>query len=281
MLSFSQFTELNEGITKIPPKVKQKAEQIVMSAALASIYDNAVKYKDKFPKYYKYFMKLAAKYKVKSGSDEAVVIKSINYDLKYLPKNYPKKKVPRITIAAYVADNEKIANSSKGGLYNKTKKQIIINVSSLRLHKLPYKSYDATYTLKSAVDELLTTLEHELIHSVQDQLLDIDFNKAPKSVDKNNLDVNDLYFLNPIEFDPWIVNSSKDFKDNVDVLGEYYSVKELFDLFVGITPEDSKNTYSNKVSEFFIALKKHDEKKWRIAVRKLIDRLKTKYRITI
>ena len=287
----------NEGVVKIPPRLYKKAHHFLWQSVLTRHYDKYMESEAVDPKFFRYITKLFTKYKVRAGVELPYFAETFEYDLKGMSLNYPRKESPTLKLTV-VTDSVKLPKGGRfmagvSGLYTtKNKDQgvqdVLVNCSLEMFDQFPRPSRDLSVAaFKSQMSSVVTTLEHELMHSVQNSLLkavdDSQFSHAT-SDQYPKASKDELYWLSPVEFDPQIVSALNAYKDLLLFKKEFDDTKtpEL-DTFRDLTSPKraSKNSVGGSSKMFFNALKTYDEKRWRIAVKKLRELLVKRYAIKL
>jgi hypothetical protein len=293
-----QLTEVpvtNEGVVKIPPKLYKKAHDFLWWSVLSRHYDKYMASESIDPKFYRYAKKLCTNYKVRKGEVRPYFAETFEYDLRRLSSNYPRAEAPELKLTV-VTDPVKMDNGAKfmagvGGRYvakNKDVQSVLINCDTKMFGKFPIPNRDLSVSaFKSQMDSMVTTLEHELMHSVQHSLLKpLDANQFASATSDQypKATENELYYLSPVEFDPQLISALSDYKDLLLFKKAYDDTKtpEL-DTFKDVTAPKrvAKNSVGAEAKLFFQALKSHDSKRWRIAVKKFRELLVKRYAIEL
>jgi hypothetical protein len=261
---------LIEGVIKTPPKVKKQIIDFVMKEGLSSIRDRVLKvgsnYDESFLKAYK---KMSSKYGVKSQNNENIEIVALKYDLRGMPSNYPRDKVVDVTAVAVL---QKIENlDKKFGQFDSARNILVVNVFRMGVNTIINSE-----KLRSFEKQVMEVVEHELMHSVQTKLLGLKFNTSLIKELFPKANSTERYLLLPEEFDPQIVSSLDEFRKLTRAHSDI-SHRKLLDGFVMA----DKEAHHTLTSQFFWALKKHDEQRWRIAVKKFTILLKSRYSYNI
>lgn len=299
MKSFTDFLYsyegLDEGVVKVPPKLYGKMKDLLWTSVLSRNYDRYMDSETIDKKFFKFISKLMLKYNVTKNVESPYFEKVFNYNIKSMSSNYPRIKSPQIT-TIIITDDVKLKNGTSfmknlGGQYKgkgKTNQSILINCSFYLLDKYPNTVKDLSVAgFKSSMKKIEQVIEHELMHSVQFNLLKgvdkTQFSKAtidkyPKATDR------ELYCLSPVEFDPTIVSAIADYAD-VLLLKKAYSDTKIPEIesFHDITnPSNvSRNGIGFESKMFFSTLKKYDLPRWKIAVKKLRELLITRSGVKI
>ena len=282
----------NEGVINVPKELYQKAEDFLWWSILSRHYDTFNASEESDPAFYRYITKQFSKYKVRKVVLQNGFKKRFNYDLKTFSKNYPLAKAPRIMLVV-VTDPVRLKNgdyfmASAYGKYAPKRdrgdkgvsvQNIVINASTLDFDQFPSIEDGLTVSaFKRHMATLESSLEHEFQHSIQFTLL--------KKVDKSQVSVAttdqypnasklELYYLSPLEFDPQIVSAISDYQALVDDNRAWMDDGEVeLASFEELT---TSTEYNSSAESFFAALKKYDNKRWKIAVKKLRELLINRY----
>ena len=297
MKSFSEFN-LQEGVIKVPPKLYKNIETFVWQTTLGLAYDKSQQAK-KNPdekKYTTWYDKQIKKWKVKKQVEKKdEYTKVFNYDLKSMASHYPKDKVKRIKV---ILSSKRVGDS--GGHFAPKENELVINIGRMDFDRYPDspRGYDVN-NFKVSMEGINTTLRHELMHSVQYNLLQkVDPNqvkdqgymiamalppeKLKKYKEKFGKDFVDiLYYSSQLEFDPQIVTAVNDFKFNLELkklspTKDKDEVLKLFRKFVGLDKQEKSRMVNDNSSAFFNTLKKQSPDKWELAVKKIYQELSKK-----
>ena len=152
MKSFKEY--ISEGVVKVPPKLYKKVEDALWQITLGSAWDNVQKKKDEEPQFYKWYTKQAKKYKVKGQlKKEKEYKRSFNYELKNLPKNYPREKVRRLNL---IISPEDAYTRGEGGTFDPKNNEVKANIGQMSFDRYPNSDYgyDAK-NFKGSIDSVL------------------------------------------------------------------------------------------------------------------------------
>lgn len=280
MITFRQYL-LGEGVVKVPPKMYKSMVETMWWSVLSQNYDHYQSSND--PKFISFINRKNKMYNVNKQEapySDQTYSKTFNYNTKYLPGNYPKGKVPRITLVLnYGKGQMKSAGSYVWSTAN-NKQSIYMNMYIKHFEKYTDRLHDLE-AFKENMNSLENTLKHELMHSVQVKMLSpTDPNQIAHADNEMYPGANEteLYYLSQIEFDPQIISSVKAFDEMKKFHTEFepnITDKAIF----GKLTDPSKQTRGDiglESKNFFKALKKYDETRWKVAIKKLSNILRIK-----
>ena len=163
--------------------------------------------------------------------------------------------------------------------FDPNNQQIIISIKNHYLDKSELESrVGREKCLGTVLTQAIGNLEHEFTHAIQWIILEKFHQKQIKNISDLKIPGNspvyqDEYYNTPIEFDPWIKTEIKKFKaaeDLVKMTRFSFDKKAAIGYFTW--SDSDKNVDIEKLgftgrSEFFGALKKKSEKRWKKAVK--------------
>ena len=207
-------------------------------------------------------------------SRDVVKLKASDVDPRYL-KRAPNFKQRNIFV--YVSNSKERAF----GLYQP---KAVGHHPTIYYHCPPYDSIKNVAKSPEYVDAMFDrvegTIEHELMHAVQQLILDVLHVSGEGHLDANdNIKDYDAYMMDVDEFSPMIVTHAKEitaFLKEMKARGRALSpeqVREFFNSFVNPTvtpPADLEMT----TPEFFEVLYRKDRKKWQKAVKLVYDKVR-------
>lgn len=261
MISFREF--LDEGVIKVPPKLFSKMSDFLVKSILEYHYDD-IKNSDSL-----YIKRILKKYKIKSSVREPYQVSAFNYDLKSFSRNYDRSKTPRINMVVLLTKNSNMTGVA-GRYTSGSKHGVAINAETV---KVDY--------LKEDISRLINVLEHELMHSVQFNLLHPEQSQKTPTEKYPGASREELYLLSNVEFDPTILSALEDFKDLIDFYKKHTDSKDVkrdvFDL-ITTSKKPARNSIGGDSIIFFQTLYKYDKDRWKIAVKKFKDLVDKRYK---
>ena len=297
MKSFSEFN-LQEGVIKVPPKLYKNIETFVWQTTLGLAYDKSQQAKENpdEKKYSAWYEKQIKKWKVKKQVEKKdEYSKVFNYDLKSMASHYPRDKVKRIKVILSNKDT-----GSTGGHFAPKENELMVNIGRMDFDRYPAspRGYDVD-NFRGSMETIKSALKHELMHSVQYNLLKkVDpsqvkdqgymiamalppetLKKYKEKYGKDFVDI--LYYSSQLEFDPQIVTAVNDFRFKLDLnklspTKDKDEILKLFRTFVGLDKPEKRRMVNDNSSSFFNVLKKQSPDKWELAVKKIYQELSKK-----
>lgn len=266
---------LNEGLIGVPPIMFDKTKKYIRKNILWWARDRFKNKSREFPELFKEFKKIVKKYNVIIPPEQYTgPVYAIPVDLQGMGSKYENLSPTVEKVILYFDYNR----TNMPGFWWPEKNAIIICPMAVDFIKNYPSSRNDPIDLEIAINQIITTAEHELRHMVQHIV--INHPEQIKRKEKYNDDGDD-YFTSPIEFDPTIGSNADMFMKFVNFYSERNQITpkkmSLFvKQFVGAAPSSSFDMFA--VTPFFKALKKTSPVKYKIAVKKFITEIQNKLR---
>ena len=297
---------LSEGLIKLPATALKTIVNKTFGLVLGRLYQE-------LPTIRPMLSELAKDRDIKlvpTGADTKAF--SVPIDLTELPKKYQViDAAPKLGILVDWRDSKrsKLGTRSASGLYthDETKPVITIGVKefipskvkrvmfeislSERQRKDPLK--ELRQDLEGRMDIIESTIEHELTHYVQYQLLKpLDDRQAQMASEDEEIKLGKraAYYNSPVEFHPTIRSAVTRYitDERLNLLFELRGTRSFWiRVFTGATPvktsgvhrlvSTSENGGLVKPDVFFLALRSADMNKWKLAVKLFTQELERKY----
>lgn len=275
---------LSEGLVKIPKKLLDACYEYVEFMVMWWAQDRIKERVTEYPQAAAVFDRLRAAlpYSKFPSLDEDfpahddMIGESFKIDWEGMPDSYRKLTPNRTHILVGVDFRQGARGGKVGAVYLPERGGIVVcpmNIEYLRRWPMGHAE-----DLTAALDEIKSTLVHELRHMVQFVLL---ADRDPRQVDRSAgyVDASKTgsrdYLTSPIEFDTIVGSKADEFLWHYRLLlgyGKKIVLSDAIQKYVGAKQGDAINGFS--AEPFFQRWKEKDERKWRIAVRKFIQAVK-------
>ena len=294
---------LNEGMIKLPPRVLEEALKFFNFWALAHILAHGLKKAGKDEDEQQLVMlavkkvadRLQVKMPTKQDVTKAYGARELTKRMK-LANDVPKAYVDRISKRFGDVKGKKLLAGTEIGItiyfkkgqlrnsravWDRSEESLFVSLPNCELDEVAFgdlSNYNYIF-IGRKLHVVLGIIEHELTHGIQDLVLRLihpeqaktngKSDKIPFEKPKSNAERNVNHHLSAIEFDPLIKSSVRQFRVMVEterVKDDLAKTKELFHKFT-----------TTDVSRFFSTLRKHDEERWKKAVKLAWGEYERKY----
>lgn len=268
-------SNLNEGLIGVPPVMLDKIKKYIRKNILWWASDRLKNKSRDFPELFKGLKSSVKKYNVVIPSDKYEgQAYAIPVDLQGMGPKYENLSPTVEKIILYFDHNR----TDMMGFWWPEKNALILCPMAVDFIKNYPSGRNDPEDIELAIDQIITTAEHELRHMVQ--YIVINQPEQIKRKEKYN-DNGDDYFTSPLEFDPTIGTNVGMFMKFVDLYSERKPITPqkmaLFvKQFVGAEPSSRFDMFA--VTPFFKSLKKTSPVKYKIAVKKFITEIQNELR---
>lgn len=279
MIRFSDYFMLQEGLVKVPPamlrdlenfagyfyiyEIEMRAEEMLKTGTLSKeTYD---KVKDAI-KIFRSTWKIVRPQNAKKW--QGAFWREIKFDKRFMPAHYKLGKQDEIK---FVVDNsgQYISHDSQA-VWKPASRMIVYNTSVRRIESI-FKQRNVksmVYEIDFIFRDTRASLEHELVHMVQEVIVPDDSNQVARKKGYNDSDVD--YYTSPLEFEAQIVTAVREFQAHIRTMNFIKASNKDFrldaEVFVGL----KKAKMGMKVSPFFKNLKDNAQTRYQAAVKKFM-----------
>ena len=278
---------ISEGLIKLPSSVDIAINDFAVFLYLSACKDMIEEHaEDKaYTEGKKLLAKILAKRNLKVSDEDSLTIgKKLNTNsfkvkkIKILASDLPKsysitgEEETEIKLSVWFKAPKKMTSLNAGGMYDVGLKQIMVSLDNYLYSTHEFKTIDGIKNvLETKLDKYIGTLKHEFTHAIQfeflrhkdeDQVSSLYRAKATsKNIPKNT------YNLSNVEFDPIIKTELSNFKS---VLRHIKPLKgiSITKIISYLTGSTNVPYIIERQSEFFLALKRFDSTRWKLAVKK-------------
>ncbi len=273
---------LVEGLIKVPPRMTNAVMTFVTEQVLCWAHMKLKGRAKEFPEHARELKLLTKLNNVKPVdlgdlAEHPVHVKSYQFSPEGMGDKYDHL-APTEKVVYRVALNW--ATGGNPGSWWPKKMAIIIRPLAFDwMQRYPQSNNEGT--ISAFLEKIKEVIEHELRHAVQTIMLEpVDpkqarLNKGYTTSTPDDVKTMIPYYLSPIEFDPTIGSSAREFVEQIKMLQSYkknVDVGKAIRKYVGIIKTSMMDEF--RVAPFFMVLRKKAPRKYLVAVKKFVVEVK-------